>query len=314
MEKDALIYIAGHQGMVGSAILRKLRAQGYTNFLLKTSQELDLRNQSSVDTLFQIYEPQYVFLAAARVGGIGANHKYPGQFIYDNLLIQSHVIHASFESGVKKLLFFGSSCIYPKYASQPISESQLLAGPLEETNEAYAIAKIAGIKMCQAYKSQYGCNFVSVMPTNLFGPNDNYDLNTAHVLPSLLRKIYEAKQNNHPFVEVWGSGTPRREFLHVDDLADAAVFIMNEYDGREIVNVGSGEDITIEELAEMIKDIVGYEGSLTFNIQKPDGTPRKLLDNTKINSLGWKPSISLESGIRSVLTDYIYSSSKADAY
>jgi GDP-L-fucose synthase len=298
MNKDAKIYVAGHRGLVGSAILRKLQADGYTNLVYKTSQELDLRDRNQVDRFFEEEKPEYVFLAAAKVGGIVANNEYPADFIRDNLMIQINVIDAAYRNGVKKLLFLGSTCIYPKFAPQPLKEEYLLTGELEPTNEPYAIAKIAGIKMCQSYNRQYGTKYISVMPTNLYGPNDNFDLHTSHVLPALIRKFHEAKENNAPYVEVWGTGTPRREFLYSDDLADACVFLMNNYEGNEIVNVGVGEDISIKELAEKIKSIVGYQGEIKFDTTKPDGTPRKLVDVSKINALGWKASISLDEGLQ----------------
>lgn len=298
MKRDAKIYVAGHRGLVGSAILRNLQADGYTNLVYRTSQELDLRDRNQVDRFFEEEKPEYVFLAAAKVGGIVANNEYPADFIRDNLMIQTNVIDAAYRNGVKKLLFLGSTCIYPKFAPQPLKEEYLLTGELEPTNEPYAIAKIAGIKMCQSYNRQYGTKYISVMPTNLYGPNDNFDLHTSHVLPALIRKFHEAKVNNAPYVEVWGTGTPRREFLYSDDLADACVFLMNNYEGNEIVNVGVGKDISIKELAEKIKDVVGYVGEIIFNTTKPDGTPRKLVDVTKINKLGWKASTSLEEGLQ----------------
>lgn len=300
MNKDAKIYIAGHRGMVGSAILRKLQDEGFHNFAMRTSSELDLKNQRAVAEFFAEEKPKYVILAAAKVGGINANNIYRGEFLYDNLMIQNNVIHQSYLNKVKKLLFLGSSCIYPKMASQPLKESYLLTGTLEPTNEPYAIAKIAGIKLCEAYRSQYGCNFISAMPTNLYGPNDNYDLQNSHVLPALLRKFHEAKIENKPFVEVWGSGKPRREFLHVDDLADACFYLMLHYHESELVNVGTGEDVSIKELAELIKSIVGYTGELKFDASKPDGTPRKLMNVSKLERFGWKYNISLEDGIKSV--------------
>lgn len=304
MEKSAKIYIAGHRGMVGSAIHRKLLSEGYTHFVFRTSSELDLRNQADVALFFEKEKPDYVFLAAAKVGGIHANNTYRAEFIYDNIQIQNNIIHQSYLHGVKKLLFLGSSCIYPKIAPQPLKEDYLLTGTLEETNEPYAIAKIAGIKMCEAYRSQYGCNFISVMPTNLFGPNDNYDLNNSHVLPALIRKFHEAKVNKTPFVEVWGSGKPMREFLHADDLASACYFLMLNYHDSTLVNIGTGVDVTIRELAETIQDVVGYEGEIKWNTSKPDGTPRKLMDVSKLNSLGWEASISLKEGIQQVYADY----------
>jgi GDP-L-fucose synthase len=303
MEKDSKIYVAGHRGMVGSAIVRNLQAKGFSNIITRTSAELDLRNQQSVNAFFEAEKPDYVFLAAAKVGGIVANNVYRGQFIYENLMIQSNVIHAAYSNGIKKLLFLGSSCIYPKMCEQPIKESYLLNGFLEQTNEPYAIAKIAGLKMAESYKRQYGCNFISAMPTNLYGPNDNYDLNNSHVLPALIRKFYEAKINNNPVVEIWGTGTPKREFLHVDDLAEACFFLMENYDGEGHVNVGTGVDVSIGELAHKIKEVIGYEGQLIFNTDKPDGTPRKLLDVGFINGLGWKHTIDLDKGIRMVVDD-----------
>lgn len=301
MDKDAKIYIAGHLGLVGSAIKRRLEEFDYNNLAFKTSKELDLRNQQAVEEFFALERPEYVFLAAAKVGGIHANNTYPAEFIYDNLAIQLNIIHASYRCGVRKLLFLGSSCIYPKLAPQPMKEDYLLTGELEPTNEPYAIAKITGIKMCQAYNRQYGTNFISVMPTNLYGPNDNFDLETSHVLPALIRKVHEAKAGYQPEVEIWGTGEPKREFLFVDDLADACVFLMRNYDYRDIgpfVNIGTGQDLTIKELAEMIKIIVGYEGTLKFNPAKPDGTPRKLLDVSKLNVLGWQANTSLEDGLK----------------
>jgi GDP-L-fucose synthase len=300
MNKTDRIYIAGHRGMVGSAIQRKLEKEGFTNIITRTSSELDLRNQQQVVDFFATVRPDYVFLAAAKVGGIVANNTYRAEFIYDNLMIQSNVIHRSHVNKVKKLLFLGSSCIYPKMAPQPLKEEYLLAGPLEPTNEPYAIAKIAGIKMCEAYRAQYGCDFISVMPTNLYGPNDNYDLQTSHVLPALLRKFHEAKLNRADSVTLWGTGTPRREFLHVNDLADACYFLMTNYSDSGIVNVGVGEDISINELADLIQSIVGYTGKINWDNTKPDGTPRKLMDVGRINQLGWKASIQLDKGVESV--------------
>jgi GDP-L-fucose synthase len=299
VELGAKIYIAGHRGLVGSAILRGLQAKGYTNLVYRNSSELDLRKFDDVLSFFIQEQIDYVFMAAAKVGGIIANNDYPADFIRDNLLIQTNVIDASYKTGVQKLLFLGSTCIYPKLAPQPLKEEYLLTGELETTNEPYAIAKIAGIKMCQSYNRQYGTTYISVMPTNLYGPNDNFDLEKSHVLPALLRKIYEAKENNLPHVEIWGTGTPKREFLHADDLADACLFLMDEYEDNEIINVGVGEDISIKELAELIRNVVGYNGELIFNTSKPDGTPRKLVDVTKISNLGWNAKISLEEGIRS---------------
>lgn len=290
--------------MVGSAILRKLQSEGFTNFVLRTSSELDLRNQQAVFDFLNTEKPEYVFLAAAKVGGIIANNTYRADFIYENLAIQNNIIHGSYQIGVKKLLFLGSSCIYPKFAPQPMSEDSLLTGTLEPTNEPYAIAKIAGIKMCEAYRSQYGCNFISVMPTNLYGPNDNYDLQNSHVLPAMIRKFHEAKIENKPSVELWGTGSPKREFLHADDLADASYYLMNNYDDSTLINIGTGEDVTIKELAETIQKIVGFEGEILWNTEKPDGTPRKLMDVSKLHSLGWKHKIQLEDGIRAVYEDY----------
>lgn len=300
MEKNAKIYVAGHRGMVGSAIVRKLQDEGYENLLLRTSAELDLRNQQATETFFKEHKPDYVFLAAAKVGGIVANNTYRGEFLYENLMIQNNVIDSAYKNSVTKLLFLGSSCIYPKFSQQPIKEEYLLTGTLEATNEPYAIAKIAGLKMCEAYRSQYGCNFISVMPTNLYGPNDNYDLENSHVLPALLRKMIVAERTNQPVVEIWGTGTPRREFLHVDDLADACYFIMQEYNGTDWLNIGVGEDISIKELAELVKEIAGYKGELKFNTDKPDGTPRKLLDVSRLHALGWKAKIELKEGIQKV--------------
>lgn len=313
MEKDSSIYIAGHKGMVGSAILRKLQTEGYSNIICKTSKELDLRNQQETANFFEIYKPEYVFLAAAKVGGILANDKYKAEFLYDNLMIQNNVIHQAYKSGVKKLLFLGSSCIYPKMAPQPLKEEYLLTGLLEPTNEPYAIAKIAGIKMCDAYCYQYGCNFISVMPTNLYGPNDNYDLNTSHVLPAMIRKFHEAKEHNIPEVVLWGSGKPLREFLHADDLADACYFLMQRYNEPGFVNIGVGSDISIAELANLIKDIVGYEGTIVWDATKPDGTPRKLMDVSKLQEAGWSASISLEDGIRRVYKETFLESKNVSA-
>lgn len=303
MNKAAKIYVAGHNGMVGSAILRLLQEAGYTNILVRTSKELDLREQANVQLFFETEQPEYVFMAAAKVGGIQANNSYRAEFLYDNLMIQNNVIHQSYVHGVKKLLFLASSCIYPKFSEQPITETSLLTGTLEETNEPYAIAKIAGVKLCENYNRQYGCNFISVMPTNLYGPNDSYDLNNSHVLPALLRKFHEAKIKGANTVEVWGSGTPKREFLHVDDLAKACLHLMSTYEGNVSVNIGTGEDISIKELANVIKEIVGFSGAIQWNTSKPDGTPRKLLDVSLIHSLGWEHTIELKQGITSVYTD-----------
>ena len=300
MEKLSKIYIAGHRGMVGSSILRALQAKGYSNFILKTSAELDLRNQQAVADFFAFEKPDYVFLAAAKVGGIVANNTYRADFIYENMMIQSNVIHQAYLNGVKKLLFLGSSCIYPKLAPQPLKEEYLLTGLLEPTNEPYAIAKIAGIKMCDAYREQYRCNFISVMPTNLYGPNDNYDLNNSHVLPALLRKFITAKNNGDTVVTIWGTGSPLREFLHADDLADACLYLMETHNESGLVNIGVGEDISILDLAKMVKQIVGFEGEIITDTSKPDGTPRKLMDVSKLTNLGWKASISLENGINKV--------------
>ena len=307
MNKDSKIFIAGHRGMVGSAIHRKLISEGYTNIIVRTSSELDLRIQEPVNEFFETERPEYVFLAAAKVGGIMANNMYRADFLYENLMIQSNVIHSAYATGVQKLMFLGSSCIYPKLAPQPMKEEYLLTGLLEPTNEPYAIAKIAGIKMCDAYRAQYGCNFISVMPTNLYGPNDNYDLQNAHVLPTLIRKFHEAKQNGDPAVTIWGTGTPKREFLHADDLASACVYLMENYNEEGLVNIGTGEDVTITELAMLIKEIVGYEGALVYDHTKPDGTPRKLMDVSKLSQLGWKYSINLKEGLKRVYDDYLNS-------
>jgi len=304
VNKEAKIYVAGHRGMVGSAIFRALQNSGYTNIIGKTSRELDLRDRDAVTSFFQEENPEYVFLAAAKVGGISANDTFRADFIHDNLAIELNVIDASCKAEVKKLLFLGSSCIYPKMAPQPLKEEYLLTGLLEPTNEPYAIAKIAGIKMCEAYRDQYGCNFISAMPTNLYGPNDNYDLKNSHVLPALMRKFHEAKESGSAAVEVWGSGTPKREFLHVNDMADACVFLMENYDGKEFVNVGIGEDISIADLAHLIAEIVGFNGRLDFDRSKPDGTPRKLMDVSRINRLGWTAQIPLEEGIKGVYQDF----------
>ena len=300
MEQQSKIYVAGHSGMVGSAIVRKLSSEGYHNLIVKTSAELDLRNQQAVNIFFENEKPEYLFLAAGKVGGIIANSTFRANFIYDNLMIESNVIHAAYLHQVTKLLFLGSSCIYPKLAPQPLKEEYLLSGYLEHSNQPYAIAKIAGIELCDAYRAQYGCNFISAMPTNLYGPNDNYNLQTSHVLPALLRKIITAKRNNAAEVVLWGTGKPRREFLHVDDLADACLFLMTNYNEKGLVNVGMGEDITIAELAELIKKVVGYEGIIALDKNKPDGTPRKLMDVSKLSSLGWNASIRLDQGIAKV--------------
>ncbi|MGA3286533.1 MAG: GDP-L-fucose synthase [Bacteroidota bacterium] len=305
MNHSDKIYIAGHTGLVGSAILRSLQAQGYSRFLLRTIEELDLTKQSLVESLMQQEKPDYVFLAAAKVGGIHANNTYPADFIYINLQIQTNIIHAAYQSGVKKLCFLGSSCIYPKFAPQPIKEDSFLDGKLEPTNEPYAIAKIAGIEMCQAYNRQYGTNYISVMPTNLYGLHDNFDLKSSHVLPALIRKFIEARKEGTPSVTVWGTGSPKREFLFVDDLADACVFLMNQYNGSEIVNIGIGEDVTILELANIIKEEVEYNGTIVFDPTKPDGTPQKLLDVSKIHQLGWKAKTPLREGIRKTIQWYL---------
>ena len=300
MNKDSRIYVAGHRGMVGSAIVRKLKENGFENLILRTSSELNLVRQAEVEAFFEEQRPEYVFLAAAKVGGIMANNTYRAAFLYDNLMIEANVIHAAYQHKVEKLLFLGSSCIYPKMAPQPLKEEYLLTAELEYTNEPYAIAKIAGIKLCENYRKQYGCNFISAMPTNLYGPNDNYDLHNSHVLPALLRKFHEAKLEGKEKVEVWGSGSPKREFLHVNDLADACLHLMEKYDGEEWFNIGTGEDISIRELAEMIKEITGFEGELMFDSSKPDGTPRKLMDVSKIHATGWKHQIPLKEGIAKV--------------
>ena len=305
MEKKSKIYIAGHNGMVGSALMRNLQGKGFRNLLVRPLEALDLLDQAAVFRFMASERPEYVIIAAAKVGGILANDTFRGQFIYENLQIQANLIHAAHQQGVKKLLFLGSSCIYPKLAPQPIREEYLLTGLLESTNEPYAIAKIAGIKMCEAYRAQYGCNFFSVMPTNLYGPNDNFDLQTSHVLPALIRRFHEAKTGNQPHVTIWGTGSPRREFLHVDDLADACVFLMNKYDRDEILNIGVGEDLTIRELAELIKTVTGYAGGIQFDKSKPDGTPRKLLDVSRLRTTGWRPRISLEEGIRRTYAWYL---------
>lgn len=305
MNKDSKVYIAGHKGMVGSAIHRKLASLGFNNIVTRTSSELDLRDQPSVAAFFEAEKPEYVFLAAAKVGGIVANNTYRADFLYDNLQIQNNIIHSSYVTGVKKLMFLGSSCIYPKLAPQPLKEDYLLTGLLEPTNEPYAIAKIAGIKMCDAYRDQYNCNFISVMPTNLYGLNDNYHPSNSHVLPALIRRFHEAKMNKADVVEIWGSGTPKREFLYADDLANACVYLMESYDEKGLINIGTGEDISIKDLALLIKNIVGYEGDLQFDASKPDGTPRKLMDVSKLHNKGWKHTIELEEGIRLAYQDFL---------
>jgi GDP-L-fucose synthase len=304
MELSSRIYVAGHRGMVGSAIVRKLKTLGFQNIIERTSQELDLRNQSSVDEFFRNEQPEFVFLSAAKVGGIHANNVYRADFLYDNLMIEANIIHAAYRHQTQKLLFLGSSCIYPKMAPQPLQEESLLSGFLEYTNEPYAIAKIAGIKLCEAYRDQYGCNFISAMPTNLYGPNDNYDLQNSHVLPAMIRKFHDAKESQAPHVELWGSGSPMREFLHVDDLADACIFLMQEYNEKLFLNVGTGEDLTIRDLAGLVQRTVGYTGEVIWNTEKPDGTPRKLMDVSKLHQLGWKHRISLEHGVQSVYEEF----------
>lgn len=304
MDFNSKIYIAGHRGMVGSAIHRNLVNKGFKNFVFRTSQELDLRDQKQVADFFAAEKPEYVYLAAAKVGGIQANNTYRAEFLYDNLMIQNNVIHQAYVNKVKKLLFLGSSCIYPKLAPQPLKEEYLLSGYLEDTNEPYAIAKITGIKMCESYHRQYGCDFISVMPTNLYGPNDNYNLNNSHVLPALIRKFHEAKENNEPSVEMWGTGTPLREFLHADDMADACVYLMKNYDGTKHVNIGTGVDLSIKDLALMVKEIVGYTGEIKHDLTKPDGTPRKLMDVSYLHSLGWKHKIELKDGITQVYQEF----------
>ncbi len=305
VEKEAKIYIAGHRGMVGSAIHRKLQKEGFTNFVVKTSSELDLTNQEAVREFFELEKPDYVFLAAAKVGGIVANNTYRGQFLYENLMIQNNVIHSAYLNGVKKLMFLGSSCIYPKMAPQPLKEDYLLTGLLEPTNEPYAIAKIAGIKMCEAYRAQYGCNFISVMPTNLYGYNDNYHPENSHVLPALIRRFHEAKINGLTNVTIWGTGSPKREFLFADDLADACVYLMDNYEEPTLVNIGTGEDISIKDLAFLVKKIIGFEGEIDFDTSKPDGTPRKLMEVSKLNGYGWKHQVELEDGIKLAYEDFL---------
>jgi GDP-L-fucose synthase len=305
MQKDSKIYIAGHRGMVGSAIARHLESQGFTNLVFRTSKELDLRNQEAVFDFFEAEKPEYVFLAAAKVGGIVANNTYRADFIYENLCIQNNIIHNAYKHSVKKLMFLGSSCIYPKLAPQPLKEEYLLTGLLEPTNEPYAIAKIAGIKMCEAYRSQYGCDFISVMPTNLYGPNDNYDLEKSHVLPAMIRKFHEAKVNQSANVTLWGSGSPMREFLYADDLAEACIFLMQTYSEAGFVNIGTGTDVTIKTLAELVQKAVGFTGEIIWDASKPDGTPRKLMDVSKLNTLGWKHSIELSEGIGMAYQDFL---------
>lgn len=303
MEKQNKIFVAGHRGMVGSAIVRKLKAEGFNNIVTKTSSELDLRDQKAVNSFFENEKPEYVFMSAAKVGGIVANNTYRADFLYDNLMIETNVVHASYVHKVKKMLFLGSSCIYPKLAPQPLKEEYLLQGFLEHTNEPYAIAKIAGIKLCEAYRDQYGCNFISAMPTNLYGPNDNYDLQNSHVLPALIRKFHTAVKNGDSQVEIWGTGKPKREFLHVDDLAEACLFLMLNYNEKGFLNVGSGSDVSIRELAEIVAEVVGFNGELIHNTSKPDGTPRKLMDVSRLHNLGWKHKIELKDGIRAVYNE-----------
>jgi GDP-L-fucose synthase len=310
MQTDSRIYVAGHRGLAGSAICRELARRGFSNILVRTHSELDLADAAAVQKLYTELKPEYVFVAAAKVGGILANDRHPAEFLYENLQIQNNLIHGAFQAGVKKLLFLGSSCIYPKLAPQPLKEEYLLTGPLEPTNEWYAVAKIAGIKMCQAYRRQYGCDFTSAMPTNLYGPNDNYDLQNSHVLPALIRKFHEAKAANAPYVTCWGTGSPLREFLYVDDLARACLFLMENYSQDQFINVGSGAEISIRELAELVKHAVGFKGTIQWDQSKPDGTPRKLMDSSRIFALGWKPEVDLESGIRRAYDDYLKSNSR----
>ena len=307
MNKNSKIYVAGHRGMVGSSIIRALETEGYSNIIFRTSAELDLTNQEAVSNFFEAEKPEFVFLAAAKVGGIHANNVYRADFLYSNLLIEANIIHSAYKIGVEKLLFLGSSCVYPKLAPQPLKEEYLLSGFLEQTNEPYAIAKIAGIKLCETYRDQYNCNFISVMPTNLYGTNDNYDLNNSHVLPALIRKFHTAKMAGKPTVEIWGTGAPMREFLHVDDLAIACLFLMENYNEKELVNIGTGKDVTIKELAELIKKVIGFNGKLVWDSSKPDGTPRKLLDVSKAHDLGWKHKIELEEGIKMVYEEVQHS-------
>ncbi|TGA99954.1 GDP-L-fucose synthase [Sporolactobacillus shoreae] len=307
MERNAKIYVAGHRGLVGSALVRNLQNKGFAGIICRTHEELDLRDYQQVGKFFRNEQVDYVFLAAAKVGGILANSRYPADFIRDNLMIETNVIDWAFKTGVKKLLFLGSTCIYPRMAEQPIKESELLNGKLEPTNEAYAMAKITGIKMCQAYNQQFGTRYLSVMPTNLYGTNDNYDLSSSHVLPALIRKFHEAKRNSAPYVTIWGTGQPKREFLHSDDLADACVYLMNHYDGSDIVNIGVGKELTIGELAERIRRLVGYQGEIHFDESKPDGTPRKIVDVSKLNALGWKAKISLDEGLERTYQDFLHS-------
>jgi GDP-L-fucose synthase len=312
MNQHSKIYIAGHRGLVGSAIVKKLKTEGHVNLVVRTSSELDLRSQTAVAEFFSLEKPEYVFLAAAKVGGIVANNTYPAEFIYNNLMIQTNIIHSAYLTGVKKLLFLGSTCIYPKLAPQPMKEEYLLSGPLEPTNEPYAVAKIAGIKMCQSYNRQYGTHYISAMPTNLYGPNDNFDLTTSHVLPALIRKFHEAKINSEKSVIIWGTGAPYREFIHVDDVADACYFLMQHYESDEIVNIGTGSELTIKELALLIKKIVGFSGNIVFDTSKPDGTPRKLIDVSKIHALGWRHKLELEQGVKNVYQWYLQNAAEKE--
>ncbi|HEY6505828.1 MAG TPA: GDP-L-fucose synthase [Chitinophagaceae bacterium] len=310
MEKNSKIYVAGHRGMVGSAILRQLKQEGFANLILRTSSELDLRNQQAVNDFFAKEKPEYVFLAAAKVGGIVANNTYRADFLYDNLLIESNIIHAAYVNKVSKLLFLGSSCIYPKLAPQPLKEEYLLTGLLESTNEPYAVAKITGIKLCEAYRDQYGCNFISAMPTNLYGPGDNYHLQNSHVIPALIRKFHEAKQDKSSFVEIWGTGSPLREFMYADDVANACVFLMKNYNDKLFVNIGTGEEVTIKELALLVKDVVGFPGDIKFDTSKPDGTPRKLMDSSRLHNMGWKHAVSLKEGLRKTYPFFLEANGK----
>jgi GDP-L-fucose synthase len=310
MEKNSKIFVAGHRGMVGSAIMRQLQQEGFSGLITRTSAELDLRNQQAANDFFAKEKPEYVFLAAAKVGGIIANNTYRAQFLYDNLLIESNIIHAAYVNGVKKLLFLGSSCIYPKLAPQPLKEEYLLTGLLESTNEPYAIAKITGIKLCEAYRDQYGCNFISAMPTNLYGPGDNYHLQNSHVIPALIRKFHEAKQNKAAFVEIWGTGSPLREFMYADDVAGACVFLMKQYNDKLFVNIGTGEEVTIKDLALLLKEVVGFEGDIQFDTSKPDGTPRKLMDSSRLNNMGWKHSVSLKEGLKKTYPYFVEANKK----
>jgi len=310
MEKNSKIYVAGHRGMVGSAIARKLKQLGYSTLIERSSSELDLRNQQSVNDFFANEKPEYVFLAAAKVGGIVANNTYRAEFLYDNLMIEANIIEAAHKNGVKKLLFLGSSCIYPRMAPQPLKEEHLLTGLLEHTNEPYAVAKITGIKLCEAYHDQYGCNFIAAMPTNLYGPGDNYHLQNSHVIPALIRKFHEAKQSGSSFVEIWGTGSPLREFMYADDLADACVFLMENYNEKLFINIGTGEEVTIKELAQLVKETVGFSGEIRFDTGKPDGTPRKLMDSSRLHTLGWKHTTSLKEGLKKTYPLFLQASEK----